>query len=78
MKLLSYLKLFLSIFAVLVLHQFVVLLYTIGVTVAYGIENAEAFNAGTITDEMLTEAVLLQAANSLIFAGVVMIGFYGF
>ncbi len=75
MKLFSYLKLFLSIFGVLVLHQFVVLLYTIGVSVAYGIENAEAFNAGTITDEMLTDAVLLQAANSLIFAGVVMIGF---
>lgn len=75
MKFFHYMKLFLSILGVLVLHQFVVLLYTVGVSIAYGIENVDAIDAGMITDEMLIEAVLMQATNSLIFAGVLMIGF---
>ncbi len=70
----KFVKLFIGILGVLVLHQALVLVYTIGVSIGFGIQNADAISAGTITDDMVFEAVLLQAANSLIFAGVVMIG----
>lgn len=74
MKFFRSLRLFLSILGVLVLHQFVVLLYTLGVAIGFGIDNVDAFNEGAITEAMLGEAVLAQATNSLIFAGVVMVG----
>jgi membrane protease YdiL (CAAX protease family) len=68
------LKLVLSILGVLILHQALVLAYTIGVSVVYGTNNAEGIADGSITDAMVFDAVMLQAANSLIFAGVAMIG----
>jgi len=68
------LKLVLSILGVLILHQALVLAYTIGVSVVYGMNNAEGIADGSITDAMVFDAVVLQAANSLIFAGVAMIG----
>ena len=63
MKFFSTLRLFLSILGVLVLHQFVVLLYTLGVAIGYGIDNVDAFNEGAITEAMLGEVVFAQAPN---------------
>jgi len=62
-----------SIIGVLLLHQLLVLVYTFGVSIGVGIQNADAVADGTFTNEMIVEQVLLQAANSLIFAGVMMI-----
>ena len=62
-----------SVIGVLLLHQLLVLVYTFGVSIGVGIQNADAVAEGTFTNEMIIEQVLLQAANSLIFAGVMMI-----
>jgi membrane protease YdiL (CAAX protease family) len=62
-----------SIIGVLLLHQLLVLVYTFGVSIGIGIQNADAVADGTFTNEMIIDQVLLQAANSLIFAGVMMI-----
>ena len=62
-----------SIIGVLLLHQLLVLVYIFGVSIGVGIQNADAVADGTFTNEMIVDQVLLQAANSLIFAGAMMI-----
>jgi membrane protease YdiL (CAAX protease family) len=68
-------KVIASIFGVLLLHQVFVVVYTFGVSIGIGFQNADAVADGTFTNEMILEQVLLQATNSLIFAGVMMIAF---
>jgi len=47
--------------------------YSTGVRLVVWFQNADAVADGTFTNEMILDQVLLQAANSLIFAGVMMI-----
>ena len=68
-------KLGLRILGLLVLHQLLVLVYVFGYAFSYGIQNGAAIEDGSITTDMIDQAILSQSANSLIFAGVAMIGF---
>lgn len=68
------LKLGLRILGLLLLHQFLVLVYVFGYAILYGFQNGAAIEDGTISPQMIDEAILSQSSNSLIFAGVVMIG----
>ena len=69
------LKLGLRILGLLVLHQLLVLVYVVGYAIMYGIQNGAAIEDGSITTDMIDQAILSQSANSLIFAGLAMIGF---
>ena len=73
MNLFHGIKIAASILGVLLLHQALVVLYSLAVSVGIGIQNADAVADGTFTQEMILDQVLLQAANSLIFAGVMMV-----
>jgi membrane protease YdiL (CAAX protease family) len=73
MKFIHGIKVGLSIFGVLVLHQALVVLYSLFVSIGIGFQNADAVADGSFTEQMILDQVLLQAANSLIFAGVMVV-----
>lgn len=68
-------KLGLRILGLLLLHQLLVLVYVFGFAILYGFQNGQAIEDGTITTDMIDQAIISQSSNSLIFAGVAMIGF---
>ena len=65
----------LRIFGLLLLHQLLVFVYVFGFAIVYGFQNGAAIEDGSITNDMIDQAILSQSANSLIFAGLAMIGF---
>jgi uncharacterized protein len=65
----------LRIFGLLLLHQLLVFVYVFGFAIVYGFQNGAAIEDGSITTDMIDQAILSQSANSLIFAGLAMIGF---
>ncbi len=74
----KYVTLVFSILGVLVLHQFLVVLYSFGVTIQFAIRHADELDAGVMSNDALTEAIVSQAAQSLIFAGVVVVALLWF